>query len=243
MKILDSHVVAVRDCFFDLENIQRVLTYLVARHAGPDALLTLACQALTQELCLAWTEEGFAPFRHMPQHIIPYDVMTKRQLACVQDALQHAVDLHLTQTCPKAGNGLYVYVASSTHVAVKAAPSSVLVAAVRMLRTSRCLRSLTTDVVCQRMIDRLHASVHVPRHLFLDAIHALRTDDADPPKTADVGKAAAAGPEEKKRSVLLPGAGAPTRTHDAAALGVAEPQAQGGGAVRQQQALPARAQE
>lgn len=243
MQVLDSHVIAVRDCLFDVENMQRVLTYLVARHTGPDALLTLACQALTQELCLAWTEEGFAPFRHMPQHIIPYDVMTKRQLACVQDALQHAVEQHLTQTCPKAGNGLYVYVASSTHVAVKAAPSSVLVAAVRMLRKSRCLRSLTTDVVCQRMIDRLHASVHVPRHLFQDAIRTLATDDA--------GR----GPEEKKRSALLPAAGAPAGTHDAcaacaacaraacAACGLAEPQAQGGGAGRQQQALPARAQE
>lgn len=219
MQILDSHVTSVRDCLFDKANIQRVLTYLISRHAGQDALLTLACHMLTLELCLAWTDEGFAPFRHMPQHIIPYTVMNKHQLTCVQDALQHVVDLHMTQTCPKAGNGLYVYVASSAHVAVKAEPSNVLVAVVRILRKSHCLRALTTDVVCQRVIAKIHGSVYIPTHLFHEAVLVLKTDEKRMHRER---------PEENKQSPLLAAANAHTLTDDvSAAEGVAEPQAQG----------------
>jgi len=227
MQILDSHVTSVRDCLFDRANIQRVLTYLVSRHAGQDALLTLACHMLTLELCLAWTDEGFAPFRHMPQHIIPYTVMTKHQLACVQDALQYACDMQLTQTCPKAGNGLYVYVASSAHVAVKAEPSNVLVAVVRILRKSRCLRSLATDVVCQRVIAKIHGSVYVPRCLFREALLVLKADE-ESTHSAHVLR----GHEENKQSLLVQATGAHTDTHDVSASdGVAEQQAQGVRAV------------
>lgn len=173
MRITDSHVVAVRDSLFGRENMQRVLGMMAARHNTHDALLAVACQLLSAEMCLAWTEDGFMPFRHMPQQIIPYTSMCKSQLSCVLEALQHAVDMQLTQVCPKTGTGLCVYVASTTHAAVKAEPSLVLVALVRILRQTSCLHALSSDALCERVLDKLHGSVCIARHRFAEAARIL----------------------------------------------------------------------
>lgn len=176
MRITDSHVVAVRDSLFGVHNIQRVLGMMAARHSTHDALLVVSCQLLSAEMCMAWTEDGFMPFRHMPQQIIPYTSMCKSQLSCILDALQHAVDMQLTQVCPKAGNGLCVYVASTTHAAVKAEPSFVLVALVRILRQTSCLHAISTDALCDRVLDKLHGSVCIARHRFVEAARILARD-------------------------------------------------------------------
>lgn len=177
MHITDSHVVAVRDSLFGGEHIQRVLGMMAARHNTHDALLAVACQLLSAEMCLAWTEDGFMPFRQMPQQVIPYTSMCKSQLSCVLEALQHAVDMQLTQVCPKAGSGLCVYVASTTHAAVKAEPSLVLVALVRILRQTSCLHALSSDALCERVLDKMHGSVCIARHRFAEAARILRSDE------------------------------------------------------------------
>ena len=131
---------------------------------------------LTAEVGLMWTEEGVAPFRHRPEVIVPYAAMTKRQLACVLEALNHAVDAQLVQTCPKSTNGICVYVASLAHAAVKAEPSLVLYAVVRVVRQTPALQALPPDALCQRVLDQMHMSVCIARHVFTDARRLLQAD-------------------------------------------------------------------
>jgi hypothetical protein len=176
-KVLDSHVLAVRDCLYDAENVEHVLNVLVQREHSAAALSTVAGHMLTDEVTLMWTEEGFAPFRHQPDLVVPYRLMTKRQLACVHDVLLHAVDLQLTQTCPKSVSGLSVYVSSLSHAAVKAEASHVLYAVVRELRRTPVLAAMSHETLCTRVLHGLHMSVVIAKQSFRDALHMLRAGE------------------------------------------------------------------
>lgn len=248
MSVIDKHMVAVRDCLFGIENIERVLTTMMAVDRTHDALLSLACNMLQNELCLSWTEEGFVPFRQMPAHIIPYTTMSKQQLTCVLEALQHATGMQLTQTCPKSGTGLCVYVTSSTHAAVKAEPSHVLFAVVRVLRRTHVLHTLCIDTLCERVIDKLHGSVSIPRHRFEHAQALLRAADqaqtargVSPvlpvppvPPVPGGGETCVPTREENTQSVPFVVPTSAEHTHDVDVPGVvAEQQAQGVGALGQ----------
>ena len=176
-KVINSHVLAVRDCLYDAANVEHVLHVLVQREQSAVALTTVACHMLTDEVTLMWTEEGFAPFRHKPDLVIPYRLMTKQQLSCINDALLHVMDLQLTQTCPKTVSGLCVYVSSLSHAAVKAEPSHVIYAVVRELRRTPALAAISHETLCDRVMHVLHTSVVIARRSFQDALHMLRAGE------------------------------------------------------------------
>lgn len=179
---MDSHFLALTDCFFNHANINYTLHTLASSVSkkSPDHLLTVAKMMLHETICMSFSDTGFCPFRRDPSITFEYEKMTKYQLTALEETIAYLTEMHELMITPKSSHGVFLYVHECNHAKFMVDPSLVLFATCALVYKSNPRRDyLDFTVFCNIILQRLCESKKIPQHLVHKGVDLARADIAE----------------------------------------------------------------
>lgn len=177
--VLDSHFLALVDCFFNHENITYTMHTLASsvKLRSPDHFMSVAKMMLSDTICMTFSDTGFAPFRRDPSIVFEYQKMTTCQLSTIQETMAYLTDVHELIMSPKSSQCVNVYAHESRHAKFMVDPSLVVFAMCVVVYNSNPRRAyLEFEMFCNILLQRLGESQNIPRHLVLQGIDLARAN-------------------------------------------------------------------
>lgn len=176
-EFLEAHFLSLVECFFDQDNIQYTMHNLAShvKLRSPDNLLSVAKMLLQDNICMAFSESGFSPFRRDPDIVFEYTKMTKPQILVAQETIAYLTDVHAFLVSSKT-NGVYMFVPEMQHARFKVDPSLVIFATCVSVYESNPNRDmLEFSSICNVILKRLSDSERIPRHCVLQGVKLSNT--------------------------------------------------------------------
>lgn len=171
-EVIESHFLSLVGCFFNQDNIKYTMHNLAShvKLRSPENLLSVAKMLLQDNICMAFSENGFAPFRRDPTIVFEYTKMTKPQIQMSQETLAYLTDVHAFMVSSKT-NGVYMFVPEMQHAKFRVDPSLVIFATcVSVYESNPNREMLEFSSICNVILKRLTDAERIPRHCVLQGV-------------------------------------------------------------------------